>query len=65
MARLQVESRVDEAAKVHDWRVGVCLRLGYDVRAAERIARSEADLRALEKLLDQGCPPLVAKKIVV
>jgi hypothetical protein len=54
----------DRAGQVEAWRLHVLLRAGYPLRIAERIARSDADLHKAVEMLDRGCSPVVAARIL-
>jgi hypothetical protein len=50
--------------QVEAWRLHVLLQAGYPLRIAERIARSDADLHKAVDMLDRGCSPVVAARIL-
>jgi hypothetical protein len=58
-----------ERAKVEryvDWRARCLLEAGFARSAADRLARDSAwDLHALLELVDRGCPPELAERILV
>jgi hypothetical protein len=60
-----IEQLPDERAKVQGWRLHVLLEAGYPVDLADRIAMSEADLHEAVGLVESGCPPPVAARILV
>ncbi len=48
-----------------DWRTERLLDAGFDERDATRIAQDPAyDLHALLELVDRGCPPALARRIL-
>ena len=48
-----------------EWRAGCLLRAGFELEAAEALAADKRyDLHALLELLDRGCPPELAARIV-
>ena len=59
------EGRSDAGAAVEAWRLHVLLQAGYPLRVAERIARSDADLHQAVAMLQRGCTPQVAARILV
>ncbi len=60
-----VEAPQDHAADVEAWRLHVLLRAGYPLRVAERLAKSAADLHTAVDILDRGCTPHTAARILV
>ncbi len=58
--------RGTEIERIEAWRVEVLERAGYDHEAAVEIAtRLEIDLHRAVELLEQGCPPDIAVRILV
>jgi hypothetical protein len=55
----------DDSADVEAWRLHVLLKAGYPVRVAERLAKSPADLHRAVEILDRGCTPHTAARILV
>lgn len=48
------------------WRAGRLLSAGFPADLAERLAREDrVDLHELLELVDRGCPPHLAERIVV
>ena len=47
------------------WRLHVLLLAGYPVHDAELLADSDVDLHQAVALLEQGCPPLTAIRILI
>ena len=60
-----IEAPLDQAADVEAWRLHVLLRAGYPLRVAERLAKSTADLHTAVDILDRGCTPHTAARILV
>ena len=55
-----------ELEKIERWRAEVLMRAGFGTRAAGRLAaRHDVDLHRAVGLLDQGCPPELALKILL
>ncbi len=55
-----------ELERIERWRAGELVRAGYDGEAAELIAaRHDVDLHRAIGLLERGCPPDVALKILL
>jgi hypothetical protein len=54
-----------EAAKVIAWRCGRLRHAGFDAGLAEGLSReSGVDLHALTGLVERGCPPPLAARIL-
>lgn len=53
------------SAEVEAWRLHVLLQAGYPLKVAERIAESDADLHRAVQMLDRGCSPHMAARILV
>jgi hypothetical protein len=50
---------------VLSWRIARLCHAGFSHRAAERLAQNRRyDLHALLELIDRGCPPELAARIV-
>jgi hypothetical protein len=60
-----LEPEKNERAKVQGWRMHVLIEAGYPVELAEQLAGSEADLHNAVELVEQGCQPEVAAKILL
>ncbi len=64
-----IESSELEAPEVDEvlrWRFEVLLRAGYDAGNAMILAsHAEVDLHAAAELLERGCPPATALRIVL
>ncbi len=66
MADVQtVESPSDERAKVEGWRLHVLVEAGYPSELAQQLAASEVDLHSATALVETGCPPEVAARILL
>jgi hypothetical protein len=60
------ELQVDEAAEVLAWRFDTHGRCGFDHDAAAVIAANvEVDLHSAVDLVERGCPPDVATRILL
>jgi hypothetical protein len=55
---------VDDRPKVRAWRIKQLVAAGYMVGEAQVIAGSEADLHRAVEMLEQGCDPALAVKIL-
>lgn len=55
----------DERSKVESWRLHVLIEAGYPVEVAAEIAASEADLHEAVSLIESGCAPETAARILV
>jgi hypothetical protein len=60
-----LEPRYDEQARVHGWRLHVLVEAGYPIDLAEQIAESEADLHHAVELVESGCSPETAARILL
>jgi hypothetical protein len=49
---------------VRTWRLCWLLDAGFDRRLAESLAATSVDLHALLELVDRGCPPDLAARIL-
>ncbi len=55
-----------EAEKVERWRAEALEKVGYDLASAlELAARSDVDLHLAVHLVESGCPPELALKILL
>jgi hypothetical protein len=55
-----------EIVRVLDWRFAELVRAGYEPEQAERLAVAPGvDLHVAVRLLDQGCPPALAERILL
>lgn len=54
----------DEVQRVLQWRLSRLVRAGYDEESAVRLARSPVDLHVAIDLVEQGCPPELAVRIL-
>jgi hypothetical protein len=60
-----LEPEHDERVKVQSWRLHVLIEAGYPIELAEQIAESEADLHDAVELVEQGCTPEIAARILL
>jgi hypothetical protein len=49
---------------VHAWRVCWLLESGFERALAESLAATDVDLHAVLELVDRGCPPELAARIL-
>jgi hypothetical protein len=63
---MQVGQRDERAGpEVFDWRRRQLLAAGFETTLATRLARDDAyDLHALIELVERGCPPALASRIL-
>jgi hypothetical protein len=55
-----------ELERVERWRAEELLRAGFDPAAAAEVAgRLDIDLHAARELIDRGCPPELALRILL
>jgi len=52
------------AGDVHAWRVCWLLESGFSQDLAQALAGTDIDLHALLELVDRGCPPELAARIL-
>lgn len=63
--RLSPDSQTTEDAAVVDWRRVCLLGAGFDLPLAEEFAHTRTvDLHALLELVERGCPPELAARIL-
>jgi hypothetical protein len=61
-----LEPLQDERAKVQGWRLHVLVEAGYPIDLAERIAADgDVDLHDAVELLESGCSPDTAARILL
>ena len=60
-----LESGPDERAKVEGWRLHVLIEAGFPLELAEKLATSEVDLHTAVELVEQGCGPDIAARILL
>jgi hypothetical protein len=61
----EVETAEAVAAEIVAWRLECLLRAGCDRRAAQKLAaRLDVDLHQALGMLDHGCPPALAVRIL-
>lgn len=56
---------VTEAEAIESWRLHVLLLAGYPVQVAEIVAESDVDLHEAVELVEAGCPPATAARILL
>jgi hypothetical protein len=55
-----------ELERVERWRAGALERAGFDAEQAARLAaRTDIDLHRATDLIEQGCPPELALRILL
>jgi hypothetical protein len=59
-----LDEGTDAASQVEAWRLHVLLQAGYPLRDAERLAKSTADLHRAVQMLEHGCTPQTAARIL-
>jgi hypothetical protein len=65
MSARRTKPRQGERAEIEHWRRQQLLAAGFDPDLAAELAGSRAtDLHALLRLVDQGCPPKLAARIL-
>ena len=63
--RLDNTRRRDVPHEVMAWRLNILLRAGFDAGLADELAYdARVDLHDLLKLVDRGCPPHLAARIL-
>lgn len=60
-----IETPNDEQAKVEGWRLHVLVEAGYPTELAQELAASEVDLHEAVGLVEEGCAPEVATRILL
>ena len=66
MPAANVEAPAEELERIRKWRVGELERAGYSPEAAAELAdRLEVDLHQAVALLEQGCTPDLALRILL
>ncbi|MEI8105547.1 MAG: hypothetical protein WCH31_06865 [Actinomycetes bacterium] len=65
MSAAELHTELSETERVERWRAEALERAGYDiVVAAELAARTDVDLHRALALVEQGCPPEIAVRIL-
>ena len=65
MPAAELHTRESELERIESWRTEMLERAGYSPEdAAELAARLDVDLHTAVGLLEQGCPPEVALRIL-
>jgi Tfp pilus assembly PilM family ATPase len=66
MGAVEVHITATESDKVERWRAEALERAGYEPTAAAMIAmRTDVDLHLAIELIEHGCPPDIALKILL
>ncbi len=66
MAATELNPVQTETEKVERWRAETLERVGYDIVSAyELAARSDVDLHRAIELVEAGCPPELALRILL
>jgi hypothetical protein len=60
-----VETPSGERAKVEGWRLHVLVEAGYPSELAQQLAASEVDLHTAVGLVESGCSPDIAARILL
>jgi hypothetical protein len=60
-----LEPRHDEREKVQSWRLHVLIEAGFPFELAERLADSDVDLHGAVGLIENGCAPEIAVRILL
>jgi hypothetical protein len=63
---LEVLVRETEQERVERWRLEALVKVGYDSTSAAQIAvRNDVDLHRAIELVERGCPPEIAVRILI
>lgn len=65
VTRPQEPERLDEPDRVLAWRISRLVRAGYSDEGAVAIACSTVDLHSAVELVERGCPPELALRILL
>ena len=66
MPAANVQPQDTEQQRIERWRAEMLERAGYDADGAAELARrSDVDLHRATGLLEQGCPPDIALRILL
>ena len=66
MSAAEAQVTESENERVERWRTEVLEKVGYDaVSAHELAARTDIDLHRAIRLIEEGCPPEVALRILL
>jgi hypothetical protein len=66
MAATELNTVETESEKVERWRAETLEKVGYDIVSAyELAARSDVDLHRAIELVESGCPPELALRILL
>jgi hypothetical protein len=61
----ELDDTSEEDRRVLRWRLEQFLELGFGLVNAAMLADSDADLSAARRLVDRGCPPPTAARILL
>ena len=59
------QEREDLEAAVRSWRFEQFIRLGFTTELSTALAESRVDLSQVRRLIQSGCPPETASRIVL
>jgi len=63
---LEVLVRETEQERVERWRLEALVKVGYDSTSAAQLAvRNDVDLHRAIELVERGCPPEIAVRILL
>jgi len=66
MSAAEIDYQETETERVERWRAEVLEKVGYDPASAIELAvRADIDLHRAIQLVEQGCPPELAVRILV
>ena len=66
MSATELQIVETEAAKVERWRAEALEKVGYDLESAVKLAsRPDVDLHQAVELVESGCPPELALRILL
>jgi hypothetical protein len=66
MSTTELQIVETEAERVERWRVEALEKVGYDLESARQLAaRNDIDLHQAVELVEAGCPPGVALRILL
>jgi hypothetical protein len=58
-------SGLPEATRVRRWRRAQLMALGFNARDASALTKATVDLGEARRLVEAGCPPEVARRILL
>ena len=66
MPAVQVHIQETEQERVERWRLEALVKVGYDSTSAAQLAvRNDVDLHRAIELVERGCPPEIAVRILL